>query len=120
VITLSAFADNSSTLSASLKSQIVALAHDVKANRDTKISLVGYSGKLAASKQLNESAWAANLKISGERASQVEAYLKQELSALGVRNYSITAVGTGHSDPPGSVASEVSQAKNRCVIATIT
>jgi uncharacterized repeat protein (TIGR02543 family) len=120
VLTLSPFAANSSTLSSALESQISALAKDIKKNRDTKIALVGYSGKLAAVKQLNEAAWAANLRISGERAAHVEAYLKQQLSALGVKSYSITAVGTGHSNPPGSIASVVSEAKNRCVVATIT
>ncbi|MGC1419875.1 MAG: InlB B-repeat-containing protein [Acidimicrobiales bacterium] len=119
-VTLSPFAANSSLLSAALKSQITQLARDIKVNRDTKIALVGYSGKLAAGNTLNEAAWAANLKISGERAIQVEAYLRQQLAALGVRSYSITAVGTGHSEPPGSLATAVSQAKNRCVIATIT
>jgi outer membrane protein OmpA-like peptidoglycan-associated protein len=119
-VTLSPFAANSSLLSPALKSQIARLARDIKVNRDTKIALVGYSGKLAAGNTVNEAAWAANLKISGERAVQVEAYLRQQLAALGVRSYSITAVGTGHSDPPGSLATAVSQAKNRCVIATIT
>jgi uncharacterized repeat protein (TIGR02543 family) len=120
VATLSPFAANSSSLSSSLESQISALARDIKANRDTKISLVGYSGKLAAVNKLNEAAWAANLKISGERAVHVEAYLKQQLSALGVKSYSITAVGTGDSNPPGAIATVVSEAKNRCVVATIT
>jgi outer membrane protein OmpA-like peptidoglycan-associated protein len=120
VATLSPFAANSSTLSSALESQISALARDIKANRDTKIALVGYSGKLAAVNKLNEAAWAANLKISGERAVHVEAYLKQQLSALGVKKYSITAVGTGDSNPPGAIATVVSEAKNRCVVATIT
>jgi hypothetical protein len=120
VTTLSPFAANSSTLSSLLESQISALARDIKANRDTKIALVGYSGKLAAVNKLNETAWAANLKISGERAVHVESYLKLQLSALGVKSYSITAVGTGDSNPPGVIATIVSEAKNRCVVATIT
>jgi uncharacterized repeat protein (TIGR02543 family) len=120
VITLSPFAPNSSSLSGALQSQISALASKVKANRDTKIALVGYSGKLAAVNNLNEAAWAANLKISGERAVNVEAFLKQRLSALGVHNVSISAVGTGDSNPPGAIATAVTAAKNRCVVATIT
>jgi len=119
-VTLSPFGANSSLLTPALKSQIAQLARDIKVNRDTKIALVGYSGKLAAVKKLNEEAWAANLKISGERATQVEAYLRQQLASIGVRSVTITAAGTGDSNPPGSLASVVSQAKNRCVIATIT
>ena len=120
VISLSPFVANSSSLSSSLESQIAILAKTVKANRDTKIVLVGYSGKLAAVDKLNEAAWAANLKLSDKRAVNVEAFLEQRLSALGVHNYSITAEGSGDSDPPGAIASAVSQAKNRCVIAKIT
>ena len=120
VVTLSAFAVKSSALSAALTAQIESLAREIKANRDTKIALVGYGDTLSAANQLNESAWAANFTLSEQRATSVETFLEAQLKSLGVSAYTITAIGNGTANPGSTGETAAEQAKNRHVIATIT
>jgi outer membrane protein OmpA-like peptidoglycan-associated protein len=120
VVALSPFAAKSTTLSTSLAAQIAALAREIKANRDKKIALVGYSGDLTTANITNESDLAASLKLSMQRAVVVESYLKQQLTLLGVTGYTITAVGSGAAIPVSSNTTAADQAKNRKVVATIT
>jgi outer membrane protein OmpA-like peptidoglycan-associated protein len=120
MVALSPFAAKSPALSTSLEAQITALAEKIKANRDKKIALVGYSGDLTTANATNEADWAASLKLSRQRAVVVESYLKQQLALLGVTGYTITAVGSGAAIPVSSNATAASQANNRKVVATIT
>jgi uncharacterized repeat protein (TIGR02543 family) len=120
VVALSPFAAKSPALSTSLEAQIAALAREIKANRDKKIALVGYSGDLTTANINNEADWAASLKLSVQRAVVVESYLKQQLALLGVTGYTITAVGNRTAIPVSSNATAASQAKSRKVVATVT
>jgi outer membrane protein OmpA-like peptidoglycan-associated protein len=120
VVALSPFAAKSTALTSSLAAQIAALAREIKANRDKKIALVGYSGDLTTANITNEADWAASFKLSRQRAVVVESYLKQQLALLGVTGYTITAVGSGAAIPVSSNATAAGQAKNRKVVATIT
>ena len=120
VVALSPFAAKSTALTTSLAAQIAALAREIKANRDKKIALVGYSGDLTTANITNEADLAASLKLSMQRAVVVESYLKQQLALLGVTGYTITAVGSGAAIPVSSNATAADQAKNRKVVATIT
>ena len=118
-VTVGPFAFKSSTLSASLETQISNLASEIKANRGTNIALVGYGDKLTPADELNESLWAANFTLSQHRTSAVETYLKQRLAVLGVKEYSITAKGNG-AVAPTSGGAAIKQTKSDLVIATLT
>jgi outer membrane protein OmpA-like peptidoglycan-associated protein len=120
VVALSPFAPKSTALSTSLEAQIAALAREIKANRDKKIALVGYSSDLTTANITNEADWAASLKLSVQRAVVVESYLKQQLALLGVTGYTITAVGNRTAIPASSNATAAVQAKSSKVVATIT
>jgi uncharacterized repeat protein (TIGR02543 family) len=118
-VTVGPFAFKSSTLSASLETQISNLASEIKANRDTNIALVGYGEKLTPADELNESLWAANFTLSPHRTSAVETYLKQRLAVLGLKEHSITAKGNG-AVAPTSGGAAIKQTKSDLVIATLT
>ena len=118
-VTVGPFAFKSSTLSASLETQISNLASEIKANRDTKIALAGYGDKLTPADELNESLRAANFTSSQHRASTVETYLKQPLVVLGVKGYTITAKGNGAVAPTSS-GTATKQTEDNLVIATLT
>jgi outer membrane protein OmpA-like peptidoglycan-associated protein len=120
VVTLGKFAAKSSILSTALQTQVSNLAREIKANRDTNIALVGYGDTLLAANQLNESAWAANFSLSEHRATAVEAFLEQQLKALGVAGYTISVTGNGTANPGTSSATSAEQAKDQHVIATLT
>jgi outer membrane protein OmpA-like peptidoglycan-associated protein len=120
VVALSPFAPKSTALSTSLEAQIAALAREIRANRDKKIALVGYSGDLTTANITNEADWAASLKLSVQRAVVVESYLKQQLALLGVTGYTITAVGSRTAISASSNATAAVQAKSSKVVATIT
>ena len=117
--TLGPFAFKSSSLSVPLKAQIGSLASEIKANRDTRIALVGYGDKLTLANQLNESKWAANFTLSEHRAHAVGSYLKLRLAALGVKGYTITTRGNGAVSPTSGGAS-TKQTMSYLVIATLT
>jgi uncharacterized repeat protein (TIGR02543 family) len=117
VVTLSPFGVNSYELSTSLQSQVVSLAKLIKANRDTQVVLAGYGDTLSKTEQLNELKWAAELKLSKQRAIAVEAYLTLQLHALGVNGFSISVTGQAATNPGPAGTSD---AKNRRVVATIT
>jgi uncharacterized repeat protein (TIGR02543 family) len=117
IVTLSSFGVNSYELSTSLQSQVASLAKLIKANRDTQVALVGYGDTLSKTDQLNELKWAAELKLSTQRAIAVEAYLKLQLHALGVNGFSVSVTGQGATNPGPAGTSD---AKNRRVVATIT
>jgi hypothetical protein len=51
VVTLRPFVGETATLTSALHAQVTALAGDVKANHDTKIAIVGFSGDLTTAKQ---------------------------------------------------------------------
>jgi len=120
VATISLFATKSSTLSAALQSQVKSLAREIKSNRDTKIKLVGYGDALSVADQSNETKWVANFALSKRRATAVEVYLAQQLSALGVTGYTIAAVGDATAGPGSSGPSAAAKAKDGEVIATLT
>jgi outer membrane protein OmpA-like peptidoglycan-associated protein len=105
----------SSALFPSLQGQIANMASTIKANRDTTILLVGYGDKLSKAEALNESLWAANISLSQRRASAVGAYLKQRLTALGVKGFTITTEGKGAVTP-----SSTNQSKTGLVSATLS
>ena len=116
VVTLSPFTNKSSVLSSALEAQVSTLAATVKTNHDTKIALVGYSGELTTSNELNEETWAASLKLALARAKAVETYLEQQLSALGVTGSVITTSGSTKALSPSSA----SQPANRKVVASLS
>ena len=120
VVTLGQFAPKSSTLTPSQETEIARLASEIKANHDTKISLVGYGDTLSAANQLNESAWAANFTLSQDRATIVASYLKSQLTAVGLTNYSISAEGNGTANSVGSPQSAAQEAINGRVIARLS
>jgi outer membrane protein OmpA-like peptidoglycan-associated protein len=93
--TIGPFAHKSKTITPTIESQVKELAAKVKADHDTKISLVGYGDALSKADQLNESLWAANFTLSQNRANAVAASLRRALTALGVTSYNIKAVGNG-------------------------
>jgi uncharacterized repeat protein (TIGR02543 family) len=107
------FALKSSVLSPLLQAQIDSLANTVKANRNTRILLVGYGDKLSAADARNESLWAANITLSQHRVRAVETYLRQRLAALGVEKYAITTQGNGATDASANQ-------RNGLVIATLS
>ncbi|HEY5303657.1 MAG TPA: InlB B-repeat-containing protein [Acidimicrobiales bacterium] len=107
VVTVGPFALKSAVLSSSLQTQIAGLANEVKANRDTIISIVGHGDKLSAANQLNETLWAANFSLSLHRASAIESYLKQRLVAIGVRGYTISVKGSGTQTTSGFVVASI-------------
>ncbi|HEY5121838.1 MAG TPA: InlB B-repeat-containing protein, partial [Acidimicrobiales bacterium] len=117
VVTLNSFNVNSYALTTPLQAQVASLAKLIKANRDTQVALVGYGDTLSKADQLNELKWAAELKLSKQRAIAVEAYLTQQLHSLGVNGFSISVVGQGATNPASTGAAD---AKNRRVVATIT
>ena len=117
VVTLSSFGVNSYELSTSLQSQVASLAKLIKANRDTQVVLLGYGDTLSKTDQLNELKWAAELKLSKQRAIAVEAYLTLQLHSLGVNGFSISVTGQGATNPGPAGTSD---AQNRRVVATIT
>ena len=89
------FSHKSSTLSSSLQGQIGVLASTIKSHHDTKIVLGGYGDTLSVADARNESLWAANITLSIDRATSVESYLRQRLTALGVKTYTIAIQGNG-------------------------
>jgi uncharacterized repeat protein (TIGR02543 family) len=120
VVTLSPFVGNSATLSSTLEAQVTVLAADVKANHDTKIALMGFSGNLTWANESNEEVSATSLKLALARADAVETFLEQQLATIGVTGYTITAKGSIAALPVSSNATAASQAKNRKVVATLT
>jgi uncharacterized repeat protein (TIGR02543 family) len=117
IVTLSSFGVNTYELSTSLQSQVASLAKLIKANRDTQVVLAGYGDTLSKTDQLDELKWAAELKLSKQRAIAVEAYLTLQLHALGVNGFSISVTGQGATNPGPAGTLD---AKNRRVVATIT
>jgi uncharacterized repeat protein (TIGR02543 family) len=115
--TIGPFAHKSSALSASLQSQIASLAAEVKKDHDTKIALAGYGDKLSAADQLNQTLWSADYTLSENRAYAVRTYLESRLAALGVKSYSLSAIGNG--SPIASSASSLSK-RYRLVTAALT
>jgi uncharacterized repeat protein (TIGR02543 family) len=89
------FSLKSSTLTTSLEGQIAILASTIKSHHDTKIVLGGYGDTLSVADARNESLWAANITLSIDRATSVESYLRQRLTALGVRTYTVAIQGNG-------------------------
>jgi outer membrane protein OmpA-like peptidoglycan-associated protein len=120
VVTLRPFVGNSATLSSTLEAQVTVLAAYVKANHDTNIALVGFSGTLTWANQSNEEAGATSLKLARERADAVKTLLEQQLATMGVTGYTITASGSTAALPVSSNATAASQAQNRKVVATLT
>jgi outer membrane protein OmpA-like peptidoglycan-associated protein len=116
VVTLSPFASKSAALSSALQAQISALAITIKANHDTKVALEGFSGDLTTANQLNETDWAASLKLAHARAQAVDNYLSQQLTVVGITNCVITTSG---STEVLSVAA-ASQPANQKVVADLT
>jgi outer membrane protein OmpA-like peptidoglycan-associated protein len=120
VVTLGLFTTKSSTLSAGLQAQVKSLAREVKANRDTRIKLVGFGDALSAAAQANETKWVANFALSKRRATAVETFLAQQLTALGVAGFTISAAGGATAGPGTSGPSAATKAKDGEVIATLT
>jgi uncharacterized repeat protein (TIGR02543 family) len=120
VVTLSPFVGKTATLSSSLETQVTALATDIKANHDTKIALVGFSGDLTTADESNEEAWAASLNLARARADAVETYLELQLATIGVTGYTITASGSTAALPVSSNSTAANGAKNHKVVATLT
>jgi outer membrane protein OmpA-like peptidoglycan-associated protein len=118
-VTLGPFAVKSAVLSPTLDAQIVALAGEIKSNRDKNIVLVGYGDTLSATSELNESLWAANIALSQHRATAVESFLQQQLAKIGVTGYNVTASGNGAAVPSGT-SSTTTLSNNGLVIATLT
>jgi uncharacterized repeat protein (TIGR02543 family) len=116
--TIGTFPLKSYALSASLEAQVSRLANEVKADHDTKVTLVGYGDKLSTADQLNEALWAANFTLSQNRANAVESYLRARLADLGLASISISAVGNG-SAVVGSTSSSAT-GKYGLVIASLT
>jgi outer membrane protein OmpA-like peptidoglycan-associated protein len=107
-------------LSTALEAQIKGLAGEIKASKQTNIALVGYGDTLTAGDASNDSARAANFKLSQQRAANVEAYLQQRLAALGVSHYTIFTAGNVTASTVTSSATAADVAKNGHVIATIS
>jgi uncharacterized repeat protein (TIGR02543 family) len=120
VVTLSPFVGKTATFSPTLEAEVTVLAAQIKANHDTKIALVGFSGELTTANESNEETWAASLKLARARADAVETFLKQQLATLGVTGYTITASGSTAALPVSANATAASQAANQKVVATLT
>jgi len=115
--TIGPFSHKSSGLTSSLESQVNAIAAMVKSDHDNKITLVGYGDDLSKADQLNEALWAANYSLGQDRANAVKNYFVAELAALGVRGFTITAVGNG-SQVSGT--STTTPGRYGVVVATLT
>jgi outer membrane protein OmpA-like peptidoglycan-associated protein len=115
--TIGPFMHKASGLTTSLESEVSAIAAKVKAGHDNKIILVGYGDALSKTDSLNEALWAANYALSQERANAVKNYLVAEVAALGVKDFSISAMGNG-SQVSGT--STTSPGKYGIVIASLT
>ncbi|HEY5093170.1 MAG TPA: family 16 glycosylhydrolase [Acidimicrobiales bacterium] len=81
-VAVSPFAVNSSTLSASLKSQVVVLAHTIETRHSHTVLLVGMAGHVTAKKRLA---------VSRARAEAVARLLRSELKALDAKGVTISA-----------------------------
>ena len=120
VVAMGLFPAKSSTLTAALQSQVKNLAKEIKSNHDLKIVLVGYGDALSVADQANETKWVANFALSRRRATAVESLLVQQLGALGVTGYTISAAGDATAGPGNTGTSPATKARDGEVIATLT
>ena len=97
-------------------SEISAIASTAETDHDTSIALTGYGDKLSKSEELNEALWAANYRLSQQRASAVASYLRERLGALGLSTVAVTATGSGSAIPTAGT----SGSKYSLVSATLT
>ncbi len=110
-VSLRPFAQNSATLSASLKHQIAELARRIRTDKASIVDLVGFTDDGAGRIQA--------ISISRARALVVKRYLANVLRSLDVKNVTIRAVGDGTSDPVASNTTAAGRALNRRVLASI-
>jgi outer membrane protein OmpA-like peptidoglycan-associated protein len=81
------FKVNSSTLSGSLRNQILRIARTVKAKKYSVITLYGYTASTGLA--------SFNISLSRARAERVAQYLRQRLDALRVKGVTIRSAGEG-------------------------
>jgi len=93
------FKSGSSSLSASLKSQINRIALTIKARKYVKVDLFGYTAATGLK--------SLNISLSRDRARNVATYLANRLHDLKVRGVSISSSGQG------SIAGQAGNAYSR-------
>jgi hypothetical protein len=81
-VAVSPFAVNSASLSATLRSQVVVLAHTIKADHSHTVLLVGMAGHVSAKKRFS---------VSRARAVVVAHYLRADLKAIHAKGVAISA-----------------------------
>jgi uncharacterized repeat protein (TIGR02543 family) len=84
------FAQKSSVLSTALDSLVQDLAHEVKAKKISKINLSGFGDALSTTQTRSATLVAANVALGQERAQSVAIYLEGQLSALGLKGWTIS------------------------------
>ena len=82
-VTIGPFAADSATLSPALKSQVQSLAVVVKTNGDLQITLYGFGDKTVPTNE-------TNVALGDQRATAVATYLESQLSALGLKGWTIS------------------------------
>jgi len=84
------FGHGTATLSPALESLIQDLASQAKSKTDIQIALLGYGDLLSAAQERNGSLAAANVQLGRMRAQAVATYLEGQLSALGLKGWTIS------------------------------
>jgi outer membrane protein OmpA-like peptidoglycan-associated protein len=105
------FAVNSWSLTEPLKAQIRGLAKQIRLDKASSISLVGFTDNLTGKSRA--------LEISRLRAVVVEKYLQQRLRRLGYGSVTITVAGDGSSSPVATNETPQGRSLNSRVVALI-
>jgi outer membrane protein OmpA-like peptidoglycan-associated protein len=110
-VTVRPFAVNSWSLTEPLKAQIRGLAKQIRLDKASSISLVGFTDNLTGKSRA--------LEVSRLRAVVVERYLQQRLQRLGDGSVTITVTGDGSSSPVASNETPQGRSLNSRVVALI-
>ena len=102
-ITLGSFANNSVSLSRSMKAGVRHLAKVITERGDSAVTLTGYANGVA-----NQS---KALSVSRQRASRVRNYLEQQLASLNDHGVTVVVIGAGDSVATTSVNARVDSGK---------
>jgi outer membrane protein OmpA-like peptidoglycan-associated protein len=111
-LTLSPFAEGSSTLTPSMKSSIATFAEDIAVLGDTVVSLTGYDD--------NTRSLSKSRALSLARADAVRSYLAVQLDDLSLNYIRIPTSGRGDAAPVASNTTPAGRAKNCRVVANAT
>jgi uncharacterized repeat protein (TIGR02543 family) len=98
-VPVGAFAQGSSSLTPELQSQVGDLANTVKSEGKTQITLYGYGDRLTVANEHDQSFLAANITLGRMRAQAVATYLEGQLTALGLKGWTISIEATSLAAP---------------------